>query len=233
MKKCFIFLGFIIFSCEPTVCLEKEDFYLGLEGQVRNMGCKKGFGDLIVRKNHPQANAYLGYKFNENIAIELGYESTETKIKDSCIEEGESVNGVPLPAIISPAIFKTQIKVRGPHIDLVLSKKISDRYPVSILGSIGISSVTINCRRNLHSISNPPIPGNTRDMRKQSAALRAMGGLQYEFDNGIGVRASLSFVNTGKMVVKVRDRTARKMAVVPKVLPRDSFSFGVGIVIPF
>lgn len=232
MKKCLFLLSFFVLICEPSVCLQKEDFYFGLDGQTRSMGYKKGFGDLIAKKHHPQANIYLGYKINENIAIELGREETASKIRYATLREGQSINGVPLPACLEPAFFKTKVKVRGPHIDFVLSKIISDTIPLRILGSIGVSSLTIICDREAVSVGHPSIPGPNRHMKKHSAALRVMGGLQYAFENGIGIRASLSFVNTGGMVVKVKDSSA-KFQVVPKVLPKDTLLLGLGVVVPF
>jgi hypothetical protein len=233
MKNCLFLLSFIVFACGPTACLEKEDFYLGIEGQINRMGCKKNFGDLIVRKNHYQSNFYVGYRINENIALELGREETSSKVQNSRITTGEAVNGISLPSCLDPACFRTKIKVRGPHLDLVFSKRVSDKFPVSVLGSIGISSLTIICQRDLVQMGNPPIEGPSRHMKKRSAALRAMGGLQYEFNNGIGVRLSLSFVNTGRMVVKVKDPSARKLPVMPKIRPKDTLLFGAGLIIPF
>jgi hypothetical protein len=166
------------------------------------------------------------------MAIEMGREETSSRTKHVSLKEGQSINGVPLPADLEPAFFKTKVKVRGPHIDFVLSKVISDTTPLRILGSIGISSLTIICDREAVALGRHSEPGPNRHMKKHSAALRVMGGLQYAFDNGIGIRASLSFVNTGGMVVKVKDSSA-KFQIVPKILPKDTLLLGLGVVIPF
>ncbi len=234
MKKCLFFLSFIIFACEPTICLEREDFYFGLDGQIRNMGYKKGFGDLVIRKSHPQYNVYLGYKINENIWLEIGEESTQTKVKHSNVVTGQRVTGNLLPRDLSPALFKTKIKVRGPHLDLVFSKRILNDTPLSAIGSVGLSQLTIIYERNLIAAGIPPCAlGMEKTLKKKSVALRAMGGIQYTFDNGMGLRVSLNFVNTGNMVVKVKDSDSRKFLIEPRVRPKDSLSAGIGLVVPF
>jgi hypothetical protein len=232
--KNFVFMASVIFlACEPTVCLENErSFYLGFDGQIRKMGFDKDFGGLIAKKKHAQTNFYLGYKINEIVSIEVGRESTITKVKISHISAGQAVNGVPLARTLHPAVFRTKIKAKGPHLDVVFSKTLSDRFPIQVIGSLGLSAITLRCERELLSAAGGP-GSPAREMKKRSVALRTMGGFQYFFSEGVGVRAYVSFVNTGKMVVKSKDPSSAKISNTPRVLPKDSFIAGAGVVIRF
>jgi len=236
IKKVMGCLVFLVLACGPVVSkdLKSEDFYIGLDGQMRQMKFNKDFGHLIMKKNHPQTNIYVGYKIKDNLWIEIGRESTVTKTKETCVYAGQRVNGVAIPASVSPALYRTKVRAKGPHIDLVFSKKIFDGYSTRALGSVGLSAVTISCQRVLLQAGIPPVYNHpTRDMKKKSISLRLMGGIQHNFRNGIGIRGYLSFVNTGRMDIKSKDSGVKKLPVIPKVLPKDSFIVGIGFVVPF
>jgi hypothetical protein len=206
--------------------------YVGFDGQLRHMKFHKGFGDNILRSSSPQGNIYAGFKLTENSAIEIGHETTITKGKRIVLIEGDVIHGFVVPKILSPVIFETKAKVKGFHFDWVFFNKPFDCSKFQLLGSFGISSLKGTAERKTIQYGYPPVTGGkNRTMSKRSGALRFTGGWQYYFDNDFGIRNTVSFVKTGKMVIKSDDGLPG--IIIPKVLPKDSLVIGLGVLYHF
>lgn len=201
------------------------DFYMGADAQLRTTKFNKGFGDNLFHKNYPQGNIYTGFKLSENIGLEIGYESTTERSCDSALVNGECCASRHVPSTLSPAIFKTKLRIKGPHVGLVLFYPLDD-YPVKLLGSFGISSVKGTAEIKGVSLGYPPVSGTIRTLSKHKEALRVMGGAQYLTDTGLGFRGSMSFIRTRKIVIKKSDD--HPSIQIPMIKLRDSIVYGLG-----
>jgi len=201
------------------------DFYVGADSQLRVMKFKSGFGDNLLKKAHAQGNIYAGFMLSDNVGVEAGYESTAERWCDSTLSTGECCAGRHIPGHLTPAIFKTKLRIKGPHIGLVLFYPIKD-YPIKLLGSIGISSVKGTAEIKGVKIGHPPIPGTVRTLSKHREALRLMGGAQYQTKSGLGFRGTMSFVRTRKIVIKKNDE--HPSIHIPMIKLRDSIVYGLG-----
>lgn len=202
--------------------------YFGANAQVRHTGFSKKFGDAIMRKVHNQGHIYVGFKLNDNLAIELGREAIASKSKNVTLFEGQIFNGVPIPAKFSPSEFSTKMKVKAFNIDFVFYQKIFDDMPLSFIPSVGINHSTIDIYRDNLSCGNVQNKNPRRKMHKSFLSIRPSAGLQYDFDNGFSLRASAAFVNTRGIQVTTRNLPSSKLTNRPRVHLKDSFVFGVG-----
>jgi len=201
------------------------DFYIGADSQLRVTKFKEGFGDNLLRKHYPQGNIYTGFSLSENIGLEMGYESTTERSCDATLINGECCAARHVPRALSPAIFKTKLRIKGPHVGLIFFYPLQD-YPIKLLGSLGISAVKGTAEINGIAIGHPPIPGTVRALSKHKEALRVMGGAQYLTESGLGFRGSMSFIRTRKIVIKKSD--AHPSIHIPMIKLRDSIVYGLG-----
>lgn len=217
-----IFCGSI--SAEPLN--QFLDFYVGADIQARRMKFKEGFGDNLLHKTHPQGNIYAGFKINENMAVEIGHESTITRTCESTLMAGECSAGTLISNIIEPVFFKTKIKIKGPHFDFVGFYPLHN-YPIQFIGSLGISSHKATVERKTNMFGNPSIPsGTVRTLLKHNIALRCMGGAQYLTDYGLGFRGTITFVKTRNIVIKKNDN--HPSLIIPTIKAKDSIVYGIG-----
>jgi hypothetical protein len=210
-----------------TEWLKEYRPYVGVDAQMRRMDFKGGYGDNLLRHNSPQGNFYAGVKLNDRMAVEAGYESTITKARTSTFYTGDVAAGMTVSAVASPVIFKSKLKVKGPHVDLVGFYSFGENIPVQLLGSVGASFFkgTVE-RKTIQFGSNPVIVGTTtRTLSEHKAVLRLMGGLQYLWDCNLGARATIGLVKTSKLVIFANDGGA---GVVPEIKPKDSTVYGLG-----
>jgi hypothetical protein len=184
-----------------------------------------------MRKNNNQGNVYMGFKLNEHWGVEVWRESTFTKVKQVTLKEGEVINGMPLPDDLSPATFLTSLKTKGPHASIVFSHAIFNPMPINFVGSLGLSHVTIRAFRDNISFGKGQLPGTSRLMKKSTLVLRPMAGLQYNFENGLSLRASFSWLNTSGKRIQSKDSDSLRMRNKPSVYLKDSFVSGVGFLV--
>lgn len=201
--------------------------YVGVDAQVRRMDFKGGYGDNLLQHHSPQGNVYAGIKFNDCVGIEAGYEATKTRTRDVTLTTGDVAAGRVIPAGGSPAVFKSKMKIKGPHADLVGFYSFREDLPVQLLGSVGVSFFKGTVERNNVSMGTPPTAGRLRTLSERKAVLRLMGGLEYKWDCNLGARATIGLVKTGKLVIFANDIIPGVST--PEIKPKDSTVYGLGI----
>ncbi len=200
--------------------------YVGADAQVRRMDFKGGFGDNLLQHHSPQGNVYAGIKFNDCVAIEAGYEATRTRTRDVTLHTGGVAAGGVIPAVGSPAVFKSKMKIKGPHVDLVGFYSFREDLPVQLLGSVGVSFFKGTVERNGVSMGTPPTPGRIRTLSARKPVLRLVGGLEYKWDCHLGARATIGLVKTSKLVIFSKDGFT---GTAPEIKPKDSTVYGLGV----
>ena len=200
--------------------------YIGLDAQVRRMDFKGGFGDNLLQHHSPQGNVYVGIKFNDAVGIEGGYEATRTRTRDVTLHTGDIAAGAVVLPNRSPAVFKSKMKIKGPHLDLIGFYSFREDLPVKLIGSVGLSFFKATSERIGVSMGNPAEPGRIRTLSKRKPILRLMGGLEYKWNAHFGTRASIGLVKTGKLVIFSNDGLA---GATPEIKPKDSTVYGLGV----
>ncbi|HXH55017.1 MAG TPA: hypothetical protein VNK03_04665 [Gammaproteobacteria bacterium] len=200
--------------------------YIGFDAQVRRMDFKGGFGDNLLQHHSPQGNVYAGIKLNDRIAIEAGYESTITRTRDVTLHTGDVAAGSPVVAGMSPSVFKSKMKIKGSHVDLVGFYSFREDLPVQLIGSVGVSFFKGTVQRKGVAMSTPAIPGRIRTLSARKPVLRLMGGLEYKWNCHLGARATIGLVKTSKLVIFSNDGLT---GTAPEIKPKDSTVYGLGV----
>lgn len=228
-----IFLKLAVFLCLISKPVHANslndylDFYMGADAQIRSVKFKKNFGhNLNLRKKSaPQGNLYAGIMLSKNVGLEAGYESTFEMTGHATLLNGNFCAGRHIPYILSPAVFKTKLKIKGPHVGLIFFYPLKN-YPVKFLGSIGINAVKGTAEIHGVAFGRPPSPGSIRTLSKHKEALRLMVGAQYLAQNGLGFRGSMNFIKTRRIIIKKSDN--HPSVQIPMLKLKDSIVYGLG-----
>lgn len=196
--------------------------YLGFDLELRDMGFKQGYGDKVFEKQYPQANLFVGLMFNEFFGIELGYEKTLKRSRNSSFTGGDVVLGN-IATSGTSGKFQSHGELYGPNINFMGVYKPCEAYPLEIFGSIGGSYLTAKFDRNLFEFNDGPA-SLLRTFEQDKALWRIAIGLQYVIADCIGVRTSLKWENTSQMRLYTRELLANP----PQIKLKDSLIFGLG-----
>jgi len=177
--------------------------YVGFDAGIRYLDFQREFGRGLFIKRVPQTNLYLGLKFHENFSIDAGWESTQVKSKAINLKPGDQALGF-TKAIDDREGHFFKWKLSGWHINLVgHTVTISDRYPLSFFGSVGMGWKKIFVEDILHSIDESPLSDagyrqNKRTFFETKAILRTTVGTRYMFNSNFGARFYLGWENTNQ-----------------------------------
>lgn len=205
--------------------------YVGVDGQLNRMKFKKGYGDNLFPKNYSQSNLYAGIKLDGSFSLEAGYTSEAVRTKYSKLYETDCCLGADIPKMLSPAIFKSYIKIRGYHLGFVNTFCEPTWESVRILWGAGVGLLRAEAERKTIELSIPPVSfSSSRHFKKDKTVLRLMLASEYKFKNNLGIRGSLFFLQTSKMVM-VAEPTASPTT--PVIRPMDSLVYSLGVFYEF
>lgn len=205
-----------------------EKPYVGADAQIRRMDFKGGYGDNLLQHISWQGNVYIGLKFNNSVGLEAGYESTVTRTRSATLRTGDIAAGTPIMTSCSPAVFRSKAKIKGPHVELVGFYSPNEQYPLQFLGTVGASFIKGTFERQTLELSNE-YQCMVRTLSAHKVVLRLSGGLKYMFNEHFGARATIGWINTGKMVIFADDTIMPS----PEMKPKNSTVYGLGVLWAF
>ena len=201
--------------------------YVGIDAQWRHMSFKKDFGKDQTAENYPQGNAYVGLKVTPFFGVELGYESTTNKNKNSTVLGRDRTFGfIFLPdehERNQSFNFKTKTKIHGPHLDFVGFLPISDEYCLDLVGSLGVAYLK---SKATFTLQDPLAPSLSLTSKSKWVA-RVGLGVQQMITDQFGVRAMATWENTSQLKLKVKGKNE------PSGRTEDSFILGLGLFFNF
>jgi len=208
--------------------------YAGIDMQYRYMSYDKKQGDNVFKKTFPQANIYAGFRVNDYVGVELGYEITATRTRQVLLSPGQyEVGGDPIERGAFLSIIGVS-RLHGLHTNLVGFYPILDYCPnLKLIGSIGVS----NLRIILESIpvadeAGPIPPGDpyTRTYVARRNVLRLGGGFQHMVTPCVGLRGMINWEETSRFrhILPKQPATPDIYAVV-----KNSYSVSFGIFVNF
>ena len=229
IKQIICFFYFLIFTMS---CFSLDiSPYVGVDGQLNRMKFKKGYGDNLFPKNYSQSNLYAGIKLDGSFSLEAGYTSEAVRTKYSKLYETDCCLGADIPKMLSPAIFKSYIKIRGYHLGFVNTFCEPTWESVRILWGAGVGLLRAEAERKTIELSIPPVSfSSSRHFKKDKTVLRLMLASEYKFKNNLGIRGSLFFLQTSKMVM-VAEPTASPTT--PVIRPMDGLVYSLGVFYEF
>lgn len=202
--------------------------YVGLDAQVRHMSFKQGFGDNMFKHYSPQGNVYGGLKFSRYVGLEMGYEFTQTRSRDSKLSAGDVSLGSKVEDIMEACSFHSKAKLKGPHMDVVGFYTFDNRYPLQLIGSVGVSVLTATFERQTVQVASQAT-NTVRKIERTKAVARLGGGIQHMFTKNIGARLTVNWINTARAKAYSNDLISPAATIKPK----NSTVFGLGMLWKF
>ncbi len=246
-----IFFSFLFYAVSFFVHAEYTlKPYLGFDIQQRNMHFKKMYGDNIFARKSLQNNVYTGLRLTENFGLEGGYQSSQKTLKNSMTLSGEYLLG----QLVNPAIHvadsgfisaKTSICTQGPYLSLIRFLAFYDDK-TEFMTSIGATVLTVKLHYNqvadsfMAAYSTPEdILATTLNFSSTKVIPRCMFGVQRQFSESWGLRASLVYELTGRfkqMAPKNSIDDPNNLLPGNKQLRaslRNSITYGLGVFMTF
>lgn len=228
-------------------------FYAGADAQARYMPFQKDFGGNILNKNYPQGNFFAGFKLNNCIGIEAGYEVSKKKSGTRIHAPTDLVFGTTVEPLDPPAIVgirdisRASSKIYGWNLNLVGFLPVwCEEYNVSLIGSVGLAYLKMkvsNRRSNTitttvfdpvdQRIGLEDIQDFThRKYNKSKTVLRLSGGIQHMLSECFGLRLMVNWENTSKLRARGRDVETNLLGQ-SIARAKNSFNYGLGIFTAF
>ncbi len=199
--------------------------YAGAEVQLRKMKFKGGYGDNSLPSVAREENLFLGFVVNDNLSLEVGFSKDDMKTRRSAMKTGDVVNGAAIVATLSPIIFESRVRIKGPYLSLMHHCSI-DGTPFTFLNGLGVSFLKATSERR--TVSSAGYPGTTeRKLLEHKIVLRLTSGAQYDINENVFARGTLGWVNTRRVVIAVHNGLPNRIK--PKVKPKDSLILGIGL----
>lgn len=177
--------------------------YIGVDGGLRHLEFPQDLGGNIFDDNYPQGNLFAGFKFNDYFGVEAGFEYTKREKRTVTLVAGQFEAG---GDALQPGQFQVNRgtgRVQAWHVNLVGTLPLSDCYPISLFGMVGLASV--KAKFSSQPLADDAFPGGfpagfgMRTFEKTKSVLRLAGGLQYMVLDCVGIRGMVSWENTNRL----------------------------------
>jgi hypothetical protein len=218
----------LLFSCKTYADWNLTP-YVGVDMQYHTMDFKTGFGDNFFSHHQPQANIYFGTTLHNYFGIEAGFQSTNQQNTTATLITGDPNLGTIIQDPNSLAKYNVTSYIRGSHLNVTGFLPLSVEYQIKLIGLIGVASLKAKFQRLNTSlvyfgVVQPTLSPDEFIQRK--TVLRLGAGLEHFFVYDWGVRGTLIWENTGKIVAPTEFSPQF-------VKPKNSFTYGLGAFVSF
>lgn len=230
--------------------------YAGVDAQIRHMALKDNFGGKQTVKNYPQGNFFAGLKVNDYLGIEVGYETTQRKSRNTTNGDLVSVFNVPNQShiVFAPLLIdgvfpvtttdSVSSRIQGFNASLMGYFPICDEYCLQLIGGVGVARLRANIKHTVKTstavIVSPLLPdpitetteqNSVTTFKKTKTVVRVMGGLQHMISDCAGVRGTVTWENTSRL--SINGVETPPSATTPMAKLKDSVIYGVGVFMQF
>lgn len=212
--------------------------YLGVDAQVRHIGFEKNYGNNLFKKDYPQGNVFGGFKLNQCIGIEVGYEATITRTAKNFIPEGSIIAGETIPTLntdlaeVGPILCSSSFQIKGWHADIMGFLPVCEEYRFDLIGSVGLARLEAYPKIFRLGDAVGDLNPATRfrafpDTRK--TVLRLGLGAQQMLAECVGIRFLVGWENTSRFN-NIRSINPNTRALVKL---DNSWNYGLGAFVEF
>ncbi len=199
--------------------------YVGADAQYRYMPFEKDYGGNIFKKTSPQANFYIGNRFNEYFGLEFGY-STSKKVKRNVVlTPGQFVaGGDPILAGATNAVHGTS-KISGFSLNALGFLPVPSIDCLEVVGSLGLTRLKARLLyREVGDAANPILTDTDRNFSASKTVMHLGGGLRYSLTERLSIRGLVNWENTKRF----KNVKARESAN-PTVKMKNSITYSLGL----
>lgn len=165
----------------------------------------------------------------ECLGLELGYEITTRKTRNTSLGQGDVNLGIPTPPGIFTASFSSWGKFKGPYFNILGIVCLSPEYPLELFGSLGATFLTVKFDRLAQSANEIPI-NIERTFEDKKTVLKIAAGLQYEILDCLMIRGSLGLETTSQFTLYSQQTSAFPP---PTIKLKNTFLYGLGLIYSF
>lgn len=229
LKKVMPVLLFAASTQAVAFGMDDVEPYVGIDFQNRHMDFHKNDGSQFFKKNSLQGDLFLGVKLHENFGVELGYEQSQRKKRNTSFSVGDANLGG--ATFGQPATYASQTKIQGFHLDAVGFMPIdSVAKDVTLFAKVGIAKLKAKIKRELTSVGgNPTSITSLFNQKDNKFVLRLAAGAQYLITPNVGVRGSVGFEKTSNL----KPYTVLDNGETRTVKLKNSFIYGLGVFYKF
>lgn len=205
--------------------------YVGAEAQYRHMPFEMNYGGNIFKKKYPQANFFVGNRFNEYFGLEFGYNTSKKKTRDVTLLPGQFIaGGDPIPVIDGPNDIHSTSRISGISLSALGSLPVSIIDGLEALGSIGFTRLRVKFIYTEFGNNLVPAPANdnVRTFSGHQALIKLGAGMQYAILENLSVRAMVNWENTKRF-----QNLKAKESTTPAIKLRNSVVYSFGLKLAF
>jgi len=180
-----------------AVCASADEYddiapYLGADFKQSYM---KGHGawKSIFPGTYPGAAFYVGTKFHQYFAIELGYDWSMHQKKEWSLPAGSAFFATPVQGTEG----STRVERNGAYLDVLGLLPIADC--LEMMGSIGMGWVQTKIESNFSTMTTPESSALASVAGKGRTVLRVGIGASYMVTDVVGVRAKMGWEGTSAL----------------------------------
>ncbi len=229
-------------------------FYAGADAQLRHMPFQKDFGGNILKKNYPQGNFFAGFKLNNCIGIEAGYEVSKKKTGNRVHSPADLIFGTTIEPLDPPFLVgisetsHASTRINGWNLNLVGFMPVwCEEYNLNLIGSVGLAQLRLKTHnrrttRETVTLYDPitdaaigladEVTVTNAAYNKRKVVLRLGAGVQHMLTECFGVRVLVNWENTAKLRAQGRrPDTGLTLSSVSRL--KNSFNYGLGVFTTF
>lgn len=201
--------------------------YVGINGGIRHMSWPNNFGGNLYKREYPEADFYLGAKFNDYWGLQAGYKTTTKRAITPSVGVGDTALGNP---VLNQQNHITHAQFKGWHGELVgyLPSCLLDC--VYLFGTIGFTNYRLYQTDDIRENNFVPFRAGVFGVTfKKTKTILSLGtGLEFKLDNRLSLRANFGWDNTARF----KSLTATDSSLFTSHLQlKNSYSYGVGIIL--
>lgn len=203
--------------------------YVGADAQYRYMPFEKDFGGNIFKKTSPQANFFVGNRFNEYFGLELGYSTSKKVKRDVTLPEGSILAGTdPTPIGAGTDAVHSTSKISGFSVTALGFLPVPTIDCLEVVGSLGLTRLKAKLFYNELGNTVNPITDGIRTFSARKTVMRLGGGVQYALTEHLSIRGLVNWENTRRFQnVKSRE------SALPVLKLKNSIIYSLGLQFSF
>lgn len=212
--------------CPPLRSFWCLNPYIGVDGGFRHMDWPHDLGGNLFKKNYPEADFYLGIKFNRYLGIQGGYKVTATRTKIVNIPVGEVAINTVQDVLRN---FESKAQFKGWHGEVLAFLPLFNPDCFSLFGSVGFNHFQLY-QRTVTEYSIDEVVGLVPayipfTYEKKKTILSLGAGAEIAIDDRTNLRLKVGWDNTNRF----RNVLFNEGLQFDPISAKNSFTYTIGI----